>query len=152
MRQKMEGETTQQRVEEREREALRQIIAHQRLPCTVPLCQEESFFICTNLPGIFLIQPGLHYQSWKSNQPMIILWLACQHFPMWPTPVAWICLGLLLTSAHQQCTQQQPRYEIIQWWVMAQPESPLRLDLFVLYINRCVPGQSCREHRTSYPF
>lgn len=54
---------------------------------------------------------------------MIILWLACQHFPMRPAPVAWICLGLLLTSAHQQCTQQQQQYEIIQCWIIAPPES-----------------------------
>lgn len=58
---------------------------------------------------------------------MIILWLACQHFPMRPTPVAGTRLGLLLTSAHQQCTQQQPQYEIIQCGVTVQPESPLRI-------------------------
>lgn len=45
--------------------------------------------------------------------------------PMRPTPVAWICLGLLLTSAHQQCTQQQPHYENNS--AMAQPERPRRI-------------------------
>lgn len=44
-----------ERNEAADREALRQIIVHQELPCTEPVRQEESFFICTNSTGIFLI-------------------------------------------------------------------------------------------------
>lgn len=32
----------------------RQITAHYRQPCTMPLCQRKSFFICTNLLGILI--------------------------------------------------------------------------------------------------
>lgn len=60
--------------------------------------------------------------------------------PMRPTPVAWICLGLLLTSAHQQCTQQQPHYEIIQWWLTLNARAGL--DLLMLHINTCFPSRS----------
>lgn len=32
----------------------RQITAHYTQPCTMPLCQRKSFFICTNLLGILI--------------------------------------------------------------------------------------------------
>lgn len=32
----------------------RQITAHYKQPCTMPLCHRKSYFICTNLPGILL--------------------------------------------------------------------------------------------------
>lgn len=47
----------------------RQITAHYTQPCTVPLCQRKSFFICTNLLGIliFIWASIIESEHWISH-------------------------------------------------------------------------------------
>lgn len=57
-------------------DALRQITPHYILALTGTSRQEESFFICTNLPGIPLRFPAVHYQTGQFDYIVIILLLA----------------------------------------------------------------------------
>lgn len=72
------------------------------------------------MPVIFnlynLASLGLHYQRWKFDLTLILLCLFCHHFHRHQATS--IQFGRLSTYADQQCTQQQPQNEIIEFWIM----------------------------------
>lgn len=96
----------------------------------------------------FLFSPASIIRAGNRISPWLFYDLLANIFPMRTAPVAWICLGLLFTSAHQQCKQQQQRhYEIIAPW-LSRNALP-GFDLFVPLINTFSMSVMERGHHES---